>query len=271
MKKIIVATDYSPEANNAAHYAAAIAAEQGHQLILFNVTSISIHALNARVSGDAIDQMLFIHRENLEKEAATLAATYKVKVVTHFATGYFYEELVRCIDQHQADVVVMGMASKTFEQDLLGNTTTAAIHKLQFPILAIPLQARYKGIKKVLFACDIEKGVQEQVLEKIRSLALAFGATIEIFHVETELEELAAESQAGNAALDQALAGVAYTYKNVQSPQIIKAIQKEIQAMQADLLIMVPYKYGFWSSIVHRSKTRMMASGNDIPLLSLPM
>jgi Universal stress protein UspA and related nucleotide-binding proteins len=269
MKKIIIATDYSPEATNAMHYAAAIAAEQGHQLILFNVTEISIHALNARVSSDAIDKMLFVHQDNLDKAAAKLAGAYKVQVLTHFATGNFYDELVRCIAQHNADVVVMGMASKTFEQDLLGNTTTAAIHKLQFPILAVPLHAKYEGIKKVLFAADIEKGVQEQVLEKIRSLALAFGATIEIFHVETEIAELTAEP--ANAAFDQALAGITYTYKNVQSPQIIKAIQKEIEAMEADLLIMVPYKYGFWSSIVHRSKTRMMASGNNIPLLSLPM
>ena len=35
MKKIIVATDYSAEADNAAEFAAAVAAEQGHELTLF--------------------------------------------------------------------------------------------------------------------------------------------------------------------------------------------------------------------------------------------
>ncbi|HBI90470.1 MAG TPA: universal stress protein, partial [Sphingobacterium sp.] len=28
-------------------------------------------------------------------------------------------------------------------------------------------------------------------------------------------------------------------------------------------------KYGFWSSLTHRSKTRMMASGLDVPLLTI--
>jgi len=50
MKKIIIATDYSAEAENAADFAAAVAAEQGHELILFNVSEISIHVLNGRVS-----------------------------------------------------------------------------------------------------------------------------------------------------------------------------------------------------------------------------
>ena len=35
MKKIIVATDYSAEAENAADFAAAVAAEQGHELVRF--------------------------------------------------------------------------------------------------------------------------------------------------------------------------------------------------------------------------------------------
>ena len=270
MKKIIIATDYSAEANNAANYAAAIAAEQGHQLILFNLTQISIHALNARVPPGAIDQLLEIHNENLTNAATALSTAYKVNVVPHFATGNFYEELVRCIDQHKADVVVMGMAKKTIEQDLLGNTTTSTIHRLTFPILAVPIHATYHGFKSVLFACDIERGVQEKVLENLHALSVDFGSTIEIFHVETKMAELRHEQEVGHLPFDQALSGINYAYKNIQSPRIIQAIKQEIEAINADLLVMVPYKYGFWSSMVHRSKTRMMASGNNIPLLSLP-
>jgi hypothetical protein len=34
---------------------------------------------------------------------------------------------------------------------------------------------------------------------------------------------------------------------------------------------MMPNKYGFWGSLIHRSKTRIMASGSEIPLMSLPL
>lgn len=273
MKKIIIATDYSAEANNAANYAAALAAEKGYQLVLFNLHNISIHALNARISGTAMDNMLQIYQENLNNAATALGTAYKVQVVPHFATGNFYEELVRCIDEHKADMLIMGMAQKTIEQDLLGNTTTSTIHQLPFPIMAIPLTAQYHSFKKILFACDLSRGVEEKVLQNIRSLAADFGATIEVFHVKTRIAEIQQElvQDEHDPAFDETLAGISYYYKNIQSPQIIRAIQAEIQAIDADLLIMVPYKYGFWSSIVHRSKTRMMASGNSIPLLSLPL
>lgn len=270
MKKILIATDYSAEAENAAEYAAAVAAEQGHELILFNYSEISIHLLNARASSDDFDSMLELFRKNLDKAAESLSRKYKVSVKPYLASGNFYDSLIACINQYKPAVVVMGMANRSVEQDLLGNTTTSTIHKLEFPLLAIPVSAKYKGIKNVLFACDLEKGVEDKVLKDVHELATVFGAAVEVFYVTETLEALQGADEADHAVVDKSLTGINYYYKNVQSRRIIGAIQDEIKEIHADLLIMSPYKYGFWDSIVHRSKTRMMASGNNVPLLSLP-
>ncbi|MFV0572463.1 MAG: universal stress protein, partial [Xanthomarina gelatinilytica] len=71
--------------------------------------------------------------------------------------------------------------------------------------------------------------------------------------------------------IKEGLSGIRYYFRNVASIQIIDAIHTEVKQMEADLLIMVPYKYGFWDSLVHRSKTRVMASESSVPLLSLPL
>ena len=270
MKKIIIATDYSAEAENAADYAGAVAAERGHELILFNFSEISIHVLNARVPGTAVDEILEIYHTNLNKTAEALSKKYNVKVTPHLATGNFYDSLVTCINQFEAAAVVMGMANRSVEQDLLGNTTTSTIHKLQLPLLAIPATTKYQGIHKILFACDLEKGVDDKVLENVHEIATAFGATVEVFYVNDKVEELQGAAEVEHDAVDKSLAGINYYYKNIQSRKIINAIQDEIKETKAELLIMAPYKYGFWDSMVHRSKTRMMASGNNVPLLSLP-
>lgn len=270
MKKIIIATDYSAEAENAADYAGAVAAEQGHELILFNFSEISIHLLNARVSGNAIDEILELYQTNLNEAAGALSKKYNVKVTPHLATGNFYESLVACINQYQASAVVMGMANKSVEQDLLGNTTTSTIHKLQFPLLAIPITTKFHGFHKILFACDMEKGVEDKVLKNVYEIATAFGATVEVFYVKNKIEELQGAEDAEHVVIDKTFAGISYYYKNIESHKIIEAIQDEVKETKADLLIMMPYKYGFWDSMVHRSKTRMMASGNNVPLLSLP-
>lgn len=72
-----------------------------------------------------------------------------------------------------------------------------------------------------------------------------------------------------NAEILKPLEEVSYYYKNVQSEAVIDEIRNEMLEYKPDVLIMVPYEYGFWSSLIHKSKTRIMSSGLDIPLLSI--
>lgn len=272
MKKIIIATDFSPEADNAMHYAATAAAESNYEVILFTLQNISIHALNSRISPDGLDQLLKKYQEKLNVVSAKLAVDYNIKVTPYFAMGDFYEELPKYFETHEADMVVLGMAQKSFEQDLLGNTTTQSLHRFKFPVMAIPISAKYNGIKNILFACDIVRGVHKTILENVKSISQDFGAKVEVFHVSNKVAQLKQEKITNNLKeIIQEFKGISYQYKNVQSNEILKAIKTEMEVTHADLLIMVPYRYGFWASLVHKSRTRVMATNNNTPLLSLPL
>lgn len=273
MKTIIVATDFSKEASNATIYASNFAADTGAKIILFHIYHVSIHALNGRIQSSSMDELSIISKKKLFDAANKLSEDYKIEVTSVWKTGDFIEELQNTIDSTQADIVVMGMVKDSIEQDLLGNTTTAALQTLKFPILAVPLHAVYKGLNTILFACDITRGVHKTILGKVKDIAIKLGATIEIFHVSKKISQIENEQNHNDVTIhfSDGLHGTKYYYKNIASNTIIEAIHEEITHIKADLLIMVPYKYGFWDSIVHRSKTRMMVSRSDIPLLSLPL
>ncbi|MGS2761281.1 universal stress protein [Sinomicrobium sp. M5D2P9] len=270
MKTIVVATDFSDEAENALLYAAKMAAEYQYKLVLFTLYNISIHALNARLSDESIEILIAKKNRDLEAVKERIRATYGIDADIHLASGDFYVEVEYCIGQCQAEMLIMGMARKSVEQDLMGNTTTTAINELSIPILAIPIGARYKGIYHILFACDIMKGVHKSILEKVHAFASGFGAIVEVFHVSNKIEELQ-EKASKTEMVDHELKDITHYYKSVESKKILETIKQEMAATKTDMLIMVPYKYGFWKSLIHRSKTRMMASGSDVPLLSLPV
>lgn len=268
MEKIVVATDYSPEAENALEYAARVATAMKCQLVIFSLQNASIHVLNARLPAGSLNAHLAAKKEYLEQKAEAVRQKSGLDVLPYFATGVFFDELKRCIVHTGADMVVMGMAPRSMEQDLMGNTTTAALRQVQVPVLAVPAGASYKGIKHILFACDLLKGVQKKLLKRIHAVAGALGATVEVFNVGSTVEEA---PDIHSKDIDESLNGVPYYYHYTASDNVVSAIKEEIIAQKADLLIMVPYKYGFWSSLVHQSKTRVMAAGNSIPLLALPL
>lgn len=274
MKTIIVATDFSPVADNAVEYAAAAARQINAKLVLFHLHTVSIHAVNARVSPLALQEMLDRNKERFEAKGEAIQQTYGIDVEVDWYIGDFYESIRASVERFNADLVVMGMAAKSLEQDLLGNTTTAAIHKLLTPILAIPEGAKFTGVKEVLFACDMMYGAQRAVLEQVRKVSGGFGANVTVFHVNKTISAIKENETAISPhedTFDEMFDGLSYYFKEVQSKAVLDEINKEIIAIDADILIMVPLRYGFWSSLVHKSKTRIMASQSEIPLLSIPL
>ena len=105
----------------------------------------------------------------------------------------------------------------------------------------------------------------ESISEKIKELARVFEAGVEVLHVKADNRK-----RVSKELLENALAELNYNYMEIESEEIIGEIEKEIKKLPADILVMIPHKYSFWESLIHRSKTRMMASMAAVPVLSLP-
>ncbi|MEJ7559032.1 MAG: universal stress protein [Pedobacter sp.] len=273
MITFLVATDFSTIADNAVEYAAALAKQFRARIILYNAFIIPVHAANSLLNAASFQALLDENQHKLKQRAEVIGFTYDIEVGYESSYSFVEDELKNLLLKYEASLVVLGMSTKTLEQDLLGNTTTAAIKKMKFPVLAVPLGAKFTGMKKVLFACDVLRGVPVKILDKVKELTADLNAQIEVFFVDERIEELKS-TNAGVLAIDvisDGLDGITYSHKNVRSNAVIREIEKEILVFQAELLIMVPKKYGFWASLVHKSKTRMVASGLDIPLLSIPL
>lgn len=269
---IIVATDFSEIAENAVEYAAAIAKHSNAKLILYNSFDISIHAANTLLPGSSFQKLLNENEIRLIERSLSLSIDYDIEVGHESALSFVEDEIKILIAKYDVALVVLGMNTKTLEQDLWGYTTTTVIKKLKLPVLAVPLGAKFVGVKKVLFACDVLSGVSEKVLLNVKELALSLDAEVEVFNVNRVLNEIKRAADLSDThVIDDGLEGISYYYKQVKSNTVIKEIRKEIEIFGADMLIMVPKKYGFWTSLVHISKTRIMASGLQIPLLSIPI
>lgn len=253
MITIVAATDYSPVAENAVAYAAAIAKQYNARLLLFNVFTFSLHESNTLLPAASVSHLEAENNDRLKELAALTALVYDIPVSCETGAFCVEDELKSIAEKHDAALVVVGMAAESLEQDLLGNTTTDVIGKMHCPVLAVPLNARFTGWSKLLFACDLAQDKPQAALSSIKEKLTGFNPAIEVFYVNE------------NGAVIETC-----EHEEIQSTAVIAEIRKEIASSGAQLLMMMPRKYGFWHSLVHRSKTRVMASGLNIPLLAVP-
>jgi len=273
MRTLIVATDFSKEAENAVEFAGAAAQYTQAKVVLFNSFRIPLHASNARLPATVFKELLDNNSLMLRKRALELSEKYSIEVDYDSSFLELNDELENLFLKHNAEMVIMGTAAYSLEQELFGNSTTAAIMKQKFPVLAVPMGVKFKAIKKILYACDVLRGINVRILNQIKDFANLTGAEVQVFHVQNNLRKLEnnVTELAKTSQIKEDLEGVSFSFKNIQSEMIIEAIKKEVKDTQADLLIMVPQRYGFWQSLIHKSKTRVMASQSEIPLLSIPI
>lgn len=270
---IIACTDFSEIAENSVNYAGIIAKITGSKLILYHSYTLPLHASNTILPVTSFEKLINNTYYKLEKRAQSLSKLHDIEVVAECSFSGFEDQLAFLIKKYRATLLVMGMAPKSLEQDLLGNTTSSVIKNIKIPVFAVPGGVEFNEVKKILFACDTPLLVPPSILKRIKKTAQNLGAEVEILSIEEELNELEANATPNESFnnTDTYLEGINYYYKNVRSNTVIETIKKEIQNIQADILIMMPRQYGFWEALVHRSKTRVMASGLSIPLLSLPV
>ncbi|PIF70474.1 universal stress protein [Flavobacterium sp. 2] len=269
---IIAATNFSTIAGNAVTYAAELAKATGAKLILFNSFSLSVHSANSLITAESMQKQMDKATLRVQVLGSEIADLFKISVESICSYSFLEDELPAIIDQTNADLVVMGMAERSLEQDLLGNTTTSVIKNLNIPILAVPQNACFQNAKKILYACDTLSLSSIRRFSWIREVIGNLGSEIEFFSVDEKLDEIREEQGKIllNSSIEKKFEDVKYIYKNVRSNAVIDEIKKEIKNFEADILVMAPQKYGFWDSLIHRSKTRIMAAGLDIPLLSIP-
>jgi hypothetical protein len=142
---------------------------------------------------------------------------YAIETEYYLASGNFIEELNQCIQASGCDFIIMGMAEKTLEQRLLGNTVIKAIHRIKKPILIIPGYIEYTGIRKMLFAYDTHKCMSWSAMNDIYYFINEFSSEIEVFNVSESIDDFAEVIQDIDLNSGYDMDDIKYSFKMIQS------------------------------------------------------
>lgn len=270
MKTILVATDYSAPANNAVEYAAQLARESGAELILFHVYKLSVHASNSLVSTSAnIDNLIRQSESRLAETAAETATRFGITVRWELGKDDTIESLKTYTASDPVDLVVMGIESNLPEYRLFGNTTTAAVRLMKFPLLVVPNDIQFHGINRIMYACEASYVKEAGSLDVLKDFAKTFHAPLDVFHVITHHPEQIRNEQLEELIGDM-LHDVDHHYRYVHNSAVKEGIEEGLQQQPADLLVMIHHRLGFFESLVKGSHTSHVTLTTRVPLLVLP-
>lgn len=271
MKNIIVPTDYSDNANNAMHYAAALAQATGAQLVLYHAFAYPIITTDVPYEVEKyIDEIQTSDRATLQEIKRELERQYPIEVKCISQAGSVSYHLQEIVQRENGDLVVMGLrGSNPALNILMGSTTFEVMRQGKFPLLIVPKNARFSPPKRLLFACDNPWVGLEATVKPLKDIAAAFGAAIEVFTVVEPTPPITAPKPVRPSNLEQHFEKIQHIYTFEETAEVRASILESIRESNADILAMIPRHHSVWQYLFGKSDTLSVALQTTIPLLAL--
>jgi nucleotide-binding universal stress UspA family protein len=271
MKTILVATDFSPSASNAANYAADMALAIKADLLLLYVyklpasyEDVGIPFNEGKFIEDAEKRINELKNQLSQRTGGRLNIDTKVRMALSFR-----QELENVCEDVKPYSVVMGSQGTTATEHLFfGSHAFYAMKHLMWPLIAVPPAVIFSSIKKILLACDYDNVLTTIPLDEIKLLVHDFSAELHVLNT--------AKNQESNPKVDFET-GLLYKmlyplnpdYHFIASEYTDEAIMNFAEKNDIDLLIVLPKRHDLLDKLIHKSHTKQMVLHCHVPVMAL--
>lgn len=265
MNNVLVATDFSNGAENAARYARHLARKKGCKLAYFHILTLPVvdPMVNTALVSSTVDEL----KADAEEKLKALVQQDKEEGLT---SDYLisFEDIITALDAlPENDLLVIGKTGhRTFLDRMIGSTAQNLINEVKQPLLVIP--EAYSGdlLQKMCYASRMEFNEKHHIGVALEWSALSPEDLI-IGHI---LEDFPLDINANEqyqASIDKDFDRKGYVYKNFSAEAYKEGISEFVEKEGITCLFVTARKRGFLEGIIDPSQTKGMINAAKIPVM----
>jgi nucleotide-binding universal stress UspA family protein len=281
MEKILVPTDFSENANNAAKYAIHFAHTTGKAIVFFNVTHKDIPTSSAhdiylkKVAEDVNKASLALHVlvEKMYVELHLVMPPRRTFFDVQFGHNV-QDEIVEAAEKHKVTMIIMGtLGASGFKKIFFGSNTVGVLKNVHCPVLAIPDKVKYAEIAHIGYSSNLQDLDTE--VKQLLPIVKTFKASLDIFNVHPvypsyfDYAKFNAEERLTELKKEFRYKKMTLTLINRPKENDLKGgVDYFIKTHKPDLLIMFSQSRDWFERLTNPSATEEMALNPKLPLLS---
>lgn len=277
--KILLATDYSEAVKSAEHYAIELAKSTPSTLTFLHVCEFPLSQTTARTSTYINAHKEWFDREKKRLEQHKNNLLELLKINSHnfpfdciVSEGTVSKQVKQEAENINADLIIVGTYGITgFRELLFGTHAWEIIKKSAVPVIAVPKDALFTGIRNIVFGTEYREG-EIPVINFLTEFAARFDASITVLHITNyvlskDIERILFEN------FRKEMKKNSYPKLNLQiaySDDVINGLNDFCERFKASMLVMSPERKLSFEKIFLPSNTRKMSFHNRIPLMTIP-
>jgi nucleotide-binding universal stress UspA family protein len=277
MKRILVPTDFSRNALNAARYALDLYWEIPCEFYFMNVFHIGGYSIDTLRLPEASDPAYVAGKKESEDGLAKLLRMLGVHCDnprhTYFTLSS-YNSLVyaikKTIEEKNIDIIVMGTKGITGAESILfGTNTIDVIEDIQeCPVLAIPEKYSFTRPKEIVFPTDFKSTYARKEMNHLKEIVQLHNGSVRVLHIKTE-KQLSLEQKAIKELLDIQLENTSHTFHELKDIKVHKGIGAFVESRSANLIAFINKKHGFFDKLLRKPLVKELGFHYNIPVLAL--
>lgn len=265
MNTILLATDYSPSAQNAAVYALELSRQLNAPLELIHAYVIPFAYTDSPVPLLNIEEIQKIAEESMEVELQRLRKLApESRITSKILPGDIIDCLVEIIADQAPSLIIMGTSGEGSDSILWGSMAVKALRNLKAPVLAIPANVSWKPVNKLCFAADYDQVSEHTPSAEIIKWAKLMAASVDVIHVDKPEKAVTPPQMLVNM-----LAPLQPQYHAIINENIEGGVAEFLQEHHIGWLLVIPKKYGFFENLFHKSRTKLLTQVSNVPVLAL--
>jgi len=273
MERIIVPTDFSPAANNAANYAAGLAKYFSASLVLVNAYPFPPANYEMGFSLPVVSSIKESADERLQllKNELCKSHNWDFDITCVAEMGSPYDVIETVANEHNGDLIVMGIVGEAgrIKRHLIGTTAVTVARGLNIPTFIIPEQSKYHRIHKMSFACDLDKTEHTDLVHMVKYFSKVFDAELEIVNVERPEEEVSLEKARTSVYVEQKLESVNHRTVYLTGKNVGKELEEYFDLHPTDVVMLNPRKHNLFYNLFHESITKELVFHMHLPILAI--
>lgn len=186
MKRLLVPTDFSEQAENALKIAVQIAKAYGSEIFVIHSMEMPLHLATASDTGSLPESLFFI--KLAERRFSELRKKdYLQGIVLNEAIGRdeIYEDIEEACERNKIDLIIMGSnGASGFKEMFVGSNTEKVVRTSKTPVLVIKNNHPKFEVKDFVFASDFSNSGQA-AFKKAQEFAQKIGAKTHLLMVNT--------------------------------------------------------------------------------------
>lgn len=241
MKRILVPTDFSEQAENALKLAAQLAKKDNLEIVLVHLLELPLNTVDPVMGGRSSDlpEALFFMKLAKKRFSETLSQSYLqgIKIIEKVQFNSAFHGIIDACNEFECQLIVMGSQGATgFKEMFIGSNTEKVVRNSEVPVLVIKNEHPNFKVENFVFATDFDPE-HPKTLKQVIELANYFNAKLHLVHINTSDKSLTSEEEEKH--MNQYMEGQQYdnyTLNVYNDPSVEKGIINFAKNINADLV-----------------------------------